>query len=150
MKEGGGAEAPWTLQKWPPSLQICRMTSRPRKNVSMPLATFPSLSHFVSTPRILISACCFYIFLTLNGWTNQKSKYNLHSRLRNSFKNHLINKFEILIHFKFFFVKSLHKNSSSMLSESYNKSTNSRISKELLCFVNCAADIVWFVHDTPC
>ena len=29
--EGRGAEAPWSPQKWPPSLRICRTTSRPRK-----------------------------------------------------------------------------------------------------------------------
>ena len=29
--DGGGAEVPWSPQKWPPSLRICRITSRPRK-----------------------------------------------------------------------------------------------------------------------
>ena len=46
----------YSMLKLPPSLQICRMTSRPRKTVSVPLATSPSLRHFVSTPRIFIFA----------------------------------------------------------------------------------------------
>ena len=89
-REGGGAEAAWALQKWPPSLQICGMTSRPRKTVSVPLALCRSLGHFVSTPHILIFACRFLYFVYLL-WLNQ-------SRLRNSLKNRSIDKFELLIH----------------------------------------------------
>ena len=39
-----GRGVPWAPKNEPPSLQICRMTSRPRE-----------LRHFVSTPRILVS-----------------------------------------------------------------------------------------------
>ena len=36
VPRGRGSEARWSSQKWPPSLQICRMTSRPRETVSQP------------------------------------------------------------------------------------------------------------------
>ena len=42
-EEGGGAEAPWSPQKLPPSLRICRITSRPRKTGLPASVTSPSL-----------------------------------------------------------------------------------------------------------
>ena len=58
VKEGGAAGAPWALQNDLRSLLIRRMTSRTRETDSVPLAMSPSLRHSVSTPHILVSACC--------------------------------------------------------------------------------------------
>ena len=44
--EGRGAEAPWSPQKWPPSLRICRITSRPRKTGLPAPVTSSSLPPF--------------------------------------------------------------------------------------------------------
>ena len=44
------------------SLLMCWMISKPHKNVSKSLATFPSLHHFVSTPRILFSNNKYFAF----------------------------------------------------------------------------------------
>ena len=44
--EGGGAEAPWSPQKWSPNLRICRITSRPRKTGLPASVTSPSLPPF--------------------------------------------------------------------------------------------------------
>jgi len=44
--EGGCAEAPWSPQKWPPNLRICRITSRPRKTGLPASVTSPSLPPF--------------------------------------------------------------------------------------------------------
>ena len=89
------------------------MTSRPRQTVSVPLAMSPSLCHFVSMPHTLISAITIFIFcLPFPNQPKIKKIFSLHSRLRNSLKNNLIDKFEILFHPidpKFFFVKSIHK-----------------------------------------
>ena len=46
LYDGGGAEAPWSPQKWHPSLRICRITSRPRKTGLTPSVTSPSLPPF--------------------------------------------------------------------------------------------------------
>ena len=60
-------------------------------------------------PRILISTCCFIFCLSE---PTKHQNISRHSRLRNSLKNHIINKFEILIRSidpkLSFFVKSLH------------------------------------------
>ena len=40
--EGGGEEAPWSPQKWPQNLRICRITSRPRKTGLPASMTSPS------------------------------------------------------------------------------------------------------------
>ena len=58
VKEGGGGGPPWSPQNDLRSLLLRRMTSRPRKTVSVPLAMCPSFRHSVSTPRISVSACC--------------------------------------------------------------------------------------------
>ena len=51
-REGGGAEAPWSPQKWSPSLRICRITSRPRKTGLPASVTSPSLPLFcLHTPH---------------------------------------------------------------------------------------------------
>ena len=47
--EGGDVEAPWVPKKCSPSLQIYRMTSRPRKTVSVPL-TMPSIKFWLLNP----------------------------------------------------------------------------------------------------
>ena len=52
---GGVAEAPWAPKKWPPSLQICRIISRPCETVSVSIATYLSLRHSISRPHILVS-----------------------------------------------------------------------------------------------
>ena len=110
--EGGGAEAPWALQKRPPSLQICRITSKSGEIVSVSLVTSPSLCHFVSRPTFWSLLAVFIFCLPLIAQPTKNQNISLHSKLRYSLKNHLIDKFERLIHSidpKLFFVKSLHK-----------------------------------------
>ena len=46
ITEGGGAEAPWSPQKCPPSLRICELPPGPAKLVSQPHVTSPSLPPF--------------------------------------------------------------------------------------------------------
>ena len=57
-----------------------------------------NLHHFVSMHRILIFACCFYFLFTFYCLSSQNQNISLQSRLRNSLKNCLINKFDILIY----------------------------------------------------
>ena len=112
LYEGGGAETSWVLQKWPPSLQICRMTSRPRKpspylllrlRVSAILSPRPAFW----TPLAVFIFCSRYMAEPTNN-----ENISLYSRLCNNLKNRLIDKLKIFIHSvdpKFFFVKRLHK-----------------------------------------
>ena len=82
------------------------------QTVSIPFATSSSLRHFVSTPRILNSACCFIFCSRFMAYPTKNENMSLYSRLCNNLKNRLIDKLKIFIHSvdpKFFFVKSLHK-----------------------------------------
>jgi len=81
---GRGAEAPWSPQKWPQSLQICRMTSRPRESVS---ATSPSLPPFcLHAPHFDLRLLFLFLFNFI-GLTKKYQNISLHSRLRHSLKN---------------------------------------------------------------
>ena len=73
MKEGGGAEAPWSPQKLPLSLRICRITSRPRKTCLPALVTSPSLPpfclhalHFGSNKKYLTFISTKNLFLKIS------------------------------------------------------------------------------------
>ena len=50
LYDGGGAEAPWSPQKWHPSLRICRITSRPRKTGFPASVASPSLPLIKTVP----------------------------------------------------------------------------------------------------
>jgi len=73
LKEGGGAEAPWSPQKLPLSLRICRITSRPRKTCLPALVTSPSLPpfclhapHFGSNKKYLTFISTKNLFLKIS------------------------------------------------------------------------------------
>ena len=67
------------------------------QTVSIPFATSSSLRHFVSTPRILNSACCFF-FVHVLWLTQPKMKICLFIVDFANLKNRLIDKLEIFIH----------------------------------------------------
>ena len=63
------------------------------ETVSMPLTTSPGLRHFVYMPNILSPLAIFSFCLPFMALPNKNQNISLYSRLLNSLKNCLINKF---------------------------------------------------------
>ena len=57
------------------ALVFAELPPGPAKLVSQPQGRHQASRHSVSTPRILVSACCFYFLFKFIGLIKQISKY---------------------------------------------------------------------------
>ena len=76
LQEKGGAEAPWSPQKWPPNLRICRITCRPRKTGLPASVTSPSLTPFCLHARILAPIKKYLAFISTKNLFLKNSQHD--------------------------------------------------------------------------